>query len=145
MPSSELPDVIEDNDRCGRGGGGQNIDRSGSGVRRPLVQVNQINNRFLSLAHSMRTITTAFSRPYEIGNVYLLICIVSISRVGLYIQIELSINNLTISDTESKRNNLRANKIQIKPYSLVNDPVNDVKWNKDDMLHRLNSPVLKTC
>lgn len=64
------------------------------------------------------------------SNVYLLICIVSISRVGLCMQTELSINILTISDTESKRNNLELTKTQIKPYSLVNDPVNDVKWNK---------------
>lgn len=49
------------------------------------------------------------------SNVYLLICIVSISRLGLYIQTDLSINILTISDTESKRNNLELKKFQIKP------------------------------
>lgn len=64
------------------------------------------------------------------SNVYLLICIMSISRVGLYIKTELCINILTILDTESQSNNMELTKIQKKPYSLVNDPVNDVNWNK---------------
>lgn len=81
---------------------------------------------FHACSYNMRI--TAFSSQYEMSNVYF--CIVSISRVGPFIQTELGINILTISDTESKRNNLELAKIQIQPYSLVNDPVNDVKWNK---------------